>query len=247
MNTVNICNKCPTGCDSLTNNKTIELTCGHVFGKSCLLNWVESSNQENCFLCNNPLTDNEISEIKPVPLQERTCSAPEQATKLFCRTISKLAPSFALSLAVGAPVGAAGAVLSNVANLLFAGEAPHGVVNGAVAGAAGAFVGCATIAVGAAVGSIGAATGAGRPASKTAAKVAAGAFGALGVALASRTISTAGGVAGFIGDTAWLGVNSANTITGAVVGAVAGAYGGTHVADYVYHEQEKMNSEKKSL
>ena len=238
MNTVNICNKCPTGCDSLTNDKTIELTCGHVFGKSCLLNWLESSNQESCFLCNNPLTDNEISEIQPVPLQERACSVPEQATKLFGRTISKLTPTLACGLVVGTSLGAAGAVLSNAVNSLFPVQAPHGVVDGAVAGAFGALVGFAAITVGAAVGSLGAATGVNRPA----AKVAAGAFGALGVALAYRTISTAGFVSGSFGDAAQPGANSAGTIVGAIAGAIAG----THVVDDVYDEQEEMNSEKKS-
>ena len=57
-------------CDS-TKYQSIELTCGHAFGKSCMRKWVESSNQTKCLLCRNPLTDIEINEIKTIPLQER--------------------------------------------------------------------------------------------------------------------------------------------------------------------------------
>ena len=76
-------------CDS-TKYQSIELACGHAFGKSCMRKWVESSNQKKCLLCRNPLTDIEINEIKTIPLQERAVIFLEKSFKLFGQTISRL-------------------------------------------------------------------------------------------------------------------------------------------------------------
>ena len=74
-------------CDS-TKYQSINLTCGHAFGKSCMRKWIESSNQKECILCKNPLTDYEINEIKNIPLQERAVIIAQKAIKIFCRNIS---------------------------------------------------------------------------------------------------------------------------------------------------------------
>ena len=81
-------------CDS-TKYQSINLTCGHAFGKSCMRKWVESSNQKKCLLCRNPLTDIEINEIKTIPLQERAVIISKKAFKLFGQTISQIVSPFA--------------------------------------------------------------------------------------------------------------------------------------------------------
>ncbi|MBO9482633.1 MULTISPECIES: RING finger domain-containing protein [Gammaproteobacteria] len=61
----------------------IHLTCGHAFGRSCLLNRLESHNQKTCTLCHKQLTDNDIKEIKAIPLPERLVIISKKMIKLF--------------------------------------------------------------------------------------------------------------------------------------------------------------------
>lgn len=79
----------PICCDS-AKYQSIDLTCGHAFGRSCMRKWIESSNQKECLICKNPLTDNEIKEIKNIPLQEHVAINSDKAIKLFGQTILKL-------------------------------------------------------------------------------------------------------------------------------------------------------------
>ena len=214
MNIANAYN-CALCCDSTCN--PIELTCGHVFGKRCLKTRVKSSNLEKCYLCKNPLTDNELNEINNISLQERVVSTSKQAIKLFSGSVLKIVPRLAKGLAMG--FGAAVAVSQGA--------------SGVAGGASGTLVTCATSAVGAAVASLGVATGVTKANAVAIAAVAAGAVGAAGANLAVRAISTA------VGDSTWLDVETAGVLAEAA-GAIAGTVVGKCMAGFVYDEQEKM-------
>ena len=160
-------------CDST--HKSIKLTCGHAFGKSCMRKWMESSNQKKCPVCTNQLTDN---KIKNIPLQERVVIFLEKTSKLTGRTIVECVPAFAVA---GAVFGAA----------LWA---TVGAADGAVAG--GILIAAATVLItaGAAAGAVAAATGASRDIG-TAAGAAAGA--AVGATVAIGGLAVAASAGGF--------------------------------------------------
>ncbi|WP_422468615.1 RING finger domain-containing protein, partial [Endozoicomonas sp. ALC013] len=123
MNSANGLIKCAICYDSIccdsTKYKSIELICGHAFGKSCMRKWVESSNQKKCPICTNQLTDNKLKEIKNIPLQERVVIISEKTIKLTGRTILEFAPAFAvcgafLGAALWAAVGAEDGAVAGV-------------------------------------------------------------------------------------------------------------------------------------
>ncbi|MBO9481778.1 E3 ubiquitin protein ligase [Salinisphaera sp. G21_0] len=144
-------------CYDSTKDKSIKLTCGHIFGKSCMRKWVESTNQRKCLFCNNQLTDNEIKEIKNIPLQERVIIILEKPIILIGRAILDYVPGFAAGAAFfGAIVGAsAGAVAGASAGVVVITATTALITAGAAAGAVAAIAevdrGVGT-AVGAAVG-----------------------------------------------------------------------------------------------
>ena len=195
-------------CDS-AKSKSINLTCGHAFGKSCMRKWMESSNQKECLLCKNPLTDNEIKAIKSIPLQERVIVILEKTTELIGRTILEFAPAFAT-------VGITTVVV--------------GGVTGGASGAVLAVAPVAAAAAGVAAGAVGAAAGVNRFAGGAAA-AAFGAVMASGAVVASRAVEASGAVEATTGFTAW-DVGCTATI-GLAVSVV-----GVFLADIVYDEQE---------
>ena len=197
-------------CDS-TKYKSIKLTCGHAFGKSCMRKWVESSNQKKCPVCTNQLTDNKIKEIKNIPLQERVVIFLEKTSKLIGRTIVELVPSFAV----------AGAVF--------------GAADGAVSG--GILIAAATVLItaGAAAGAVAAATGASRDIG-TAAGAAAGA--AVGATVAIGGLAVAASAGGF--GAASGGIRDACVVGAAAggCGVIVGGFIGGITADILYSQQE---------
>ena len=208
-------------CCNSTKYKSINLTCGHAFGKSCMRKWVESSNQKECCLCKNQLTDNEINkineineinEIKNIPLQERVVIISEKTIKLLGRTIFKLVPLLAAGTAITFGAGVA-----------------VGNATGAIGAAAGTAALVAGLAAGIAVGAVGAATGVDRDA-VMAVGATAGTVGAAGAA-----IGAAVGVAGALGVVD-------RTATAVAVGFTVGTAGGTITgvigANDAYDEQE---------
>ena len=209
-------------CDA-TKNQSINLRCGHAFGKTCIRKWMESSNQKKCLLCGNPFTDIEIKKIKDIPLRERAIIILEKANKLFGQTIFK----FVHSLAYWTPFALAGGVAAGtfignaVANNALAGTAAWftTVASGAAAGAAGVAGGtvvCSTAVVaGVVAGAVCAAAGVDRNAART--------FGA-GIGVVCAAI----GVTGVIGITD--GAGEAAGIVGmpaASLGLLFGAFGVT--------------------
>ncbi|WP_422136674.1 RING finger domain-containing protein [Endozoicomonas sp. ALD040] len=97
--------------------KSIKLKCGHVFGLSCIKQWMKRTNQYNCLFCREQLTDDQIKEIKKTSLWERVVTIPEKTIKFLFQSIVALSlpvsPSAAVGLAVGA-AGAAGAAFAGV-------------------------------------------------------------------------------------------------------------------------------------
>ena len=146
-------------CDS-EKSKSIDLTCGHAFGKTCMRKWVESTNQKKCFLCENPLTDIEINEIKNIPLQKRVIIFSEKAIKLSGQAILKLVPPFPAETAAVPLIVATGAAGGATVGTIVAANALTGTIVGAATGAvAGAAAGVAAGDVGAAAGGINSADG----------------------------------------------------------------------------------------
>ncbi|MBO9495171.1 hypothetical protein J7438_13890 [Thalassotalea sp. G20_0] len=202
-------------CYDSAEDKTINLKCGHAFGRSCMRKWVESSKQKKCLLCTHQLTVNELKKIKDIPLQERLVITLEKTYTLFGRTILNCATGTATTQAVLAA----------------------GVVAAVVAAAATGFFGNVGPATGAARGVTGAAVGAAVMFSSIVAAVAAGAAGAASEVdrSAARTIGAAVGAA--VGSIA---EDSAGDfgLTVTAIGFAAGALAGAIVADAAYDEQE---------
>ena len=229
-------------CDS-TKYQSINLTCGHAFGKSCMRKWVESSDQKNCLLCRNPLTDIEINEIKTIPLQERAVIILEKAFKVFGQTISRLVSPFvnstarefatvvtvATATATATAAVATGVIVATDVDGLIDVSSIAGIIAGITAWFVGGGVAVATslTIVGAAAGALGVAVGVDR--------ANAGAVGATAGAL-----GTAGTVFSYFGVTA-IAVGSATrvveittaaealrfTATAGAIGVTAGALGVT--------------------
>ena len=148
-------------CDS-TKYKSIDLKCGHAFGKSCMQKWLESSNQKNCYLCQNPLTDHEIKEIKNIPLQERAVIISEKIIKLSGQAFLKNALPLTVSLAIGLAFAAA------------TGTVVHGTPLAGALWTAMAVTLVGTFAIGIASGAVCAAAGGDRAAARTAGAVVGG-------------------------------------------------------------------------
>lgn len=149
--------KCPICYDS-TDCDNINLECGHAFGRSCMREWLESSNQINCPFCQKQCTDDEIKEITKISFQECMLIFSKKTIKAFNPAIltynSPVAPSFAVGGAVGvfgaAAAGFAGAGLAGPTTTALAGLTigtfwtsvgievgrATGVANGAATGAA---------------------------------------------------------------------------------------------------------------
>ncbi|MBO9495103.1 hypothetical protein J7438_13540 [Thalassotalea sp. G20_0] len=202
-------------CYDSTKDKSIKLTCGHIFGKSCMRKWVESTNQRKCLFCNNQLTDNEIKEIKNIPLQERVIIILEKPIILIGRAILDYVPAFAAGAAFfGAIVGAsAGAVA--------------GASAGAVAGVVVITAPTALITAGAAAGAVAAI-----------AEVDRGVGAAVGAA-AGAAAGAAVGIGGFdVAAAAGVVAPAAVGFLGATIGGGLGVMGGTLGALFVYDEQE---------
>ncbi len=200
-------------CDS-TKYKSIKLTCGHAFGKSCMRKWLESSNQKKCPACTNQLTDNKIKEIKNIPLQERVVIFLQKTSKLTGRAIVECVPAFAVG---GAVFGAA--LWANV-----------GAVDGAVSGGILIAVATVLITAGAVAGAVAAATGASRNIG-TAAGAAVGAAAGATVAVAGLAVAASAGVFGGIRDACVVGAAGG-------CGALAGGFVGGITADILYSQQE---------
>ena len=208
-------------CDS-TKYKSIDLKCGHAFGKSCIQKWLESSNQKNCYLCQNPLTDHEIKEIKNIPLQERAVIISEKIIQLSGQAFLKNALPFTVTLAIG---------------LAFA-AATGTVVDGTLAAAtAMAVTVVGTFAIGIASGAVCAAAGGDRAAARTAGAVVGGVSTGAGSVFSGALFDAFGtkknaaavriGAALKIGETAralGFGVNSFQAV-GFAAGAVGFAAG----------------------
>ena len=204
-------------CDS-TKYKSIKLTCGHAFGKSCMRKWVESSNQKKCPVCRNQLTDNKIKEIKNIPLQERVVIFLEKTSKLTGRTIVECVPAF---IVAGAVIGAA--LWANV-----------GATDGAVAGGLMIAVATVLITAGAVAGAVAAATGASRNIG-IAAGAAVGAT--VGATVAVGGLAVAASATGF--GAASGGIRDACVFVGAgACGAIAGGFVGGITANILYLQQE---------
>ncbi|WP_252177341.1 hypothetical protein [Endozoicomonas sp. 4G] len=99
--------KCAACRDTEKCNDSLTLSCGHAFGRKCKREWMEATNQKACLLCAKSFTDNDIAEIKRIPLRERMVTISKKTIRCFCRAISTLAPSVATPVAVGYAVGAA--------------------------------------------------------------------------------------------------------------------------------------------
>ncbi|MBO9496228.1 hypothetical protein J7438_19410 [Thalassotalea sp. G20_0] len=120
--------KCPICFDSAECDN-INLKCGHAFGRSCIREWLESSNQINCPVCQKQFTDDDIKQITKISLQERMSIISKKTIKMFNPAIlthnSPVAPSFAAGGAVGvfgaAAAGVAGAGLAGPATTALAG------------------------------------------------------------------------------------------------------------------------------
>ncbi|WP_257264486.1 RING finger domain-containing protein [Endozoicomonas sp. ONNA2] len=244
--------KCAICYDSVCSDRTtyniINLTCGHAFGKSCMRQWIESSNQKKCLFCNNPLTDNEIKEIKNIPLQERLAIISEKAIKLFGQTTLLLAPSIGGTIWLALHAALVG---GTDAGIVFSAAVACGtcITTGAAVGAVGAAAGvdkAATVIFGTVTGAAGAAAVIFGTITGAAGAVAAtdGAF-AFTVGVIGITAGVIGVNAGVIGVTAGavtaVGAIGAVTIgaIGAAAGLAAAALGafGAHCA----YEEQAMN------
>ena len=215
-------------CDS-AKYQSIDLTCGHAFGKSCMRKWIESSNQKECLLCKNPLTDYEIKEIKNIPLQERVIIVSKKAIKLFGQTILNNASFFVAGTVTTFALANAG-----VATRLVASFAPWL--------AAGCNAGIVGVAAGVAAGAVCVATGVDMAAARAVCATA-GAVGTVGiiggyvrvnagavgvavgaVGVTARTVGVAFGVIGFTAGAVGVIAGAVGVAAGAI-GVTAGAIG----------------------
>ncbi len=254
--------KCVICYDSVK-HQSIHLRCGHAFGKTCMRKWVESSKREECLLCKNPLTDDEVNEIKSIPLSERAVIITEKTIKLFGQTIFKFVRPFAIwtpvAIASGVAIGAATtgtAWFTTVASRAAAGgtvawstAVAAGVAVGAVCAAAGVDRDTAK-AFGASAGAVCTflqlAGGFGITASAAGAVgITAGALGVTATAIqvtaegGGITAGTAGAIGVAIGSAGASGV--AIGFTGGAIGFIGGVAGGaigTIGANVAYDEQQ---------
>ena len=70
-------------CHDVANCELIQLTCGHVYGRSCMRLWLGTSDQRHCLQCAQPLTDYELQRINYIPLSERVVAVSTAATSIF--------------------------------------------------------------------------------------------------------------------------------------------------------------------
>ncbi len=70
-------------CHDVANCELIQLTCGHVYGRSCMRLWLGTSDQRHCPLCVQPFTDYDLQRINYIPLSERVVAVSTAATSIF--------------------------------------------------------------------------------------------------------------------------------------------------------------------
>ncbi len=109
-----------TLCQDSGRCESITLHCGHAYGRSCMRVSLEKYNQTNCHLCRKQLNDDDIKEIKKIPLQERVVTISKKTIKFICQVVCTYAPSFAPSTFAGFAAGATGVAGAGVAGAGFA-------------------------------------------------------------------------------------------------------------------------------
>lgn len=62
-----------------------KLTCGHAFGRSCMMRWMERSGQKNCLTCTKRLTPDEVKQINHIPLYDQMVNISIKAIPSFSR------------------------------------------------------------------------------------------------------------------------------------------------------------------
>ncbi|WOG27499.1 RING finger domain-containing protein [Endozoicomonas sp. 8E] len=100
-------------CYDTVNCESIELKCGHAFGRSCMQKWLARNDKKNCHFCRKELTDIDLKEIGEIPLQERMVAILEGTIKFICKTVDMLVhptPSLLVGIAGGATTAVAAVV-----------------------------------------------------------------------------------------------------------------------------------------
>ncbi|WP_448215571.1 RING finger domain-containing protein [Endozoicomonas sp. 2B-B] len=101
-------------CYDTANCDSIELKCGHAFGKSCMQKWLARNDQKNCHFCRKELTDIDLKKIGKIPLHERMVVILERTIKFIRKTVDMLVhpnPSLLVGIAGGATAAVAGLVV----------------------------------------------------------------------------------------------------------------------------------------
>ncbi|WP_422473623.1 RING finger domain-containing protein [Endozoicomonas sp. ALB032] len=106
-------------CYDTANCDSIELKCGHAFGKSCMQKWLARNDQKNCHFCRKELTDIDLKKIGKIPLHERMVVILERTIKFIRETVDMTVDMFVHpnpSLLVGIAGGATATLAAVVAD-----------------------------------------------------------------------------------------------------------------------------------